>query len=160
MVDGLEADVITDDIAKDVDREIGRLERTGGESMEANWIRTWLDTVFDIPWSERADTEPELDCARAVLDELALPATAAAVRLAPTGLEHREPFVGSGPDTLPFGQHREDLVSRRGEDVLRHVAGVRQLQEGDVEVPPEVELAVLQRSLRGEPLEDAASEPS
>ena len=35
--------------AEAIEREIDRLERTGNESMEANWIRTWLDNVFGIP---------------------------------------------------------------------------------------------------------------
>ena len=48
--------------------EIDRLERTGNESMEANWIRTWLDTVFDLPWGQRSDEHPGLDDARAMLD--------------------------------------------------------------------------------------------
>jgi ATP-dependent Lon protease len=51
-----------------IGKEIDRLERTGNESMEANWIRTWLDTVFDLPWTERKDERLELDEARAILD--------------------------------------------------------------------------------------------
>ena len=54
--------------AEAIEREIDRLERTGNESMEANWIRTWLDTVFELPWAERSDHEPELDDAREILD--------------------------------------------------------------------------------------------
>ncbi|MDH4170994.1 MAG: endopeptidase La, partial [Acidimicrobiia bacterium] len=45
-----------------------RLKRTSEQSMEGSWIRTWLDTVFDIPWSARVDGEPELDSARQILD--------------------------------------------------------------------------------------------
>ena len=44
--------------AEAITREIDRLERTGTESMEANWIRTWLDTVFELPWTERSDMSP------------------------------------------------------------------------------------------------------
>ena len=51
-----------------IGKEIDRLERTGNESMEANWIRTWLDTVFDIPWTQRATERLELDQAREILD--------------------------------------------------------------------------------------------
>ncbi len=64
-----DAEAITEAIATDVEREIGRLERTGGESMEANWIRTWLDTVFELPFDQRSDAPIDLQAARAILDD-------------------------------------------------------------------------------------------
>lgn len=64
----VDAEAISEAIAEDVEREIGRLERTGGDSMEANWIRTWLDTVFDLPFAERSDEPIDLDAARSILD--------------------------------------------------------------------------------------------
>jgi ATP-dependent Lon protease len=51
-----------------IEKEIDRLERTGEQSMESGWIRTWLDTVFEIPWNERSEERLHLDDARAVLD--------------------------------------------------------------------------------------------
>ena len=51
-----------------IQREIDRLERTGNESMEANWIRTWLDTVFELPWAERANERLDLAEAADILD--------------------------------------------------------------------------------------------
>src|SRR3982751_4437492 len=40
-------------------REVGKLERASDQSPEAGWIRTWLDTVLDLPWSVRpADHTP------------------------------------------------------------------------------------------------------
>jgi ATP-dependent Lon protease len=51
-----------------IEREIDRLERTGNESMEANWIRTWLDTVFELPWTERSTERLDLTEARHILD--------------------------------------------------------------------------------------------
>ncbi len=65
----IEAEAITEAIATDVEREIGRLERTGGESMEANWIRTWLDTVFELPFGQRSDAPIDLEAARTILDD-------------------------------------------------------------------------------------------
>ncbi len=47
-----------DDVRKAIGREIGRLERTNPQAMEHGWIRTWLDTVFELPWGERADDNP------------------------------------------------------------------------------------------------------
>ncbi len=49
-------------------REVGRLERTGDQSPESGWIRTWLDTVLDLPWNTRSDDTSDVTAARAVLD--------------------------------------------------------------------------------------------
>jgi ATP-dependent Lon protease len=49
-------------------KEVDRLERTSEASPEGGWIRTWLDTVLDIPWNERTEDEYDLVGARAVLD--------------------------------------------------------------------------------------------
>ena len=51
-----------------IETELDRLERMGNESMEANWIRTWLDTVLDLPWGRTADADHDLAAARAILD--------------------------------------------------------------------------------------------
>ena len=44
-------------------REVDRLERTSDQSPESGWIRTWLDTVLEIPWGE--ESEDRLDVAEA-----------------------------------------------------------------------------------------------
>ena len=49
-------------------KELGRLERTSEQSPEHGWIRTWLDTVAELPWTERAEDSLDLTGARAVLD--------------------------------------------------------------------------------------------
>jgi ATP-dependent Lon protease len=59
---------LTEPAAKAISIEIDRLERTGTESMEANWVRTWLDTVFDLPWTSRSDENLDLVEARRILD--------------------------------------------------------------------------------------------
>ncbi len=51
-----------------VEREIDRLERMSEQSPEHSWIRTWLDTMFDIPWGEVSEDRMDLDEAWAVLD--------------------------------------------------------------------------------------------
>ena len=58
----------SDKVREAILKEIDRYERVGEQSMEASWIRTWLDTVFEIPWSSRTDDELDLANARAVLD--------------------------------------------------------------------------------------------
>lgn len=49
-------------------REVDKLERSSDQSPEGGWIRTWLDTVLDLPWNERTADETSLVDARAVLD--------------------------------------------------------------------------------------------
>jgi ATP-dependent Lon protease len=49
-------------------REVGRLERASDQSPESGWIRTWLDTVLEMPWSVRTEDNTDLTAARAVLD--------------------------------------------------------------------------------------------
>nr|WP_090277182.1 endopeptidase La [Mycolicibacterium komanii]CRL71242.1 ATP-dependent protease La [Mycolicibacterium komanii] len=49
-------------------REVGKLERAGDQSPESGWIRTWLDTVLDLPWNVSTDDSTDLQAARAILD--------------------------------------------------------------------------------------------
>src|ERR1022692_1372681 len=49
-------------------REAAKLERGSDSSPEAGWIRTWLDTVLDVPWNTRTDDAYDIPGARAVLD--------------------------------------------------------------------------------------------
>ncbi len=59
---------LTDATRTAIEREIDRLERTSPQNTEHGWIRTWLDTVTELPWGERTDDHLDLDDARAVLD--------------------------------------------------------------------------------------------
>jgi len=56
-------------IAETVERELSRLERLNDQSPEHSWIRTWLDTVFEIPWGQSTPDNLDLQSARVVLDE-------------------------------------------------------------------------------------------
>ncbi|KAA1421740.1 endopeptidase La [Nocardioides humilatus] len=49
-------------------REVDKLERSSDQSPEGGWIRTWLDTVLELPWSERTADNTSLTDAREVLD--------------------------------------------------------------------------------------------
>jgi ATP-dependent Lon protease len=49
-------------------REVGKLERASDQSPESGWIRTWLDTVLDIPWNVRTEDSTDVRAAREVLD--------------------------------------------------------------------------------------------
>ncbi|KUI22566.1 Lon protease [Mycobacterium sp. GA-1285] len=49
-------------------REVGKLERASDQSPESGWIRTWLDTVLDLPWNVHTEDSADLKTARAILD--------------------------------------------------------------------------------------------
>ena len=49
-------------------KEVDKLERSSDASPEGSWIRTWLDTVLELPWNERSEDEYDISGARAVLD--------------------------------------------------------------------------------------------
>ncbi len=53
----------------EVERELGRLERSGRESMEAQVIRTYLEWIAELPWGARSDDHLDLRRATEVLDE-------------------------------------------------------------------------------------------
>ncbi|HEX8078798.1 MAG TPA: endopeptidase La [Jatrophihabitans sp.] len=48
--------------------EVDKLERTSDQSPEVSWIRTWLDTVLELPWNTRTEDSYQISEARAVLD--------------------------------------------------------------------------------------------
>ncbi len=50
-------------------REIDKLERTSEQSPEHGWIRTWLDTVFEIPWGTQTEDRLDVKEAGRILDE-------------------------------------------------------------------------------------------
>ncbi|QLH24086.1 endopeptidase La [Streptomyces sp. Rer75] len=49
-------------------KEVDKLERASDQSPEGSWIRTWLDTVLELPWNERTEDAYDIPGAQAVLD--------------------------------------------------------------------------------------------
>src|SRR5664279_2914695 len=49
-------------------REVGKLERASDQSPEAGWIRTWLDSVLELPWNVRTTDSTDIGAAGDVLD--------------------------------------------------------------------------------------------
>ncbi|KUJ40543.1 ATP-dependent Lon protease [Streptomyces sp. 3212.3] len=49
-------------------KEVDKLERSSDQSPEGSWIRTWLDTVLELPWNERTEDEYDIRGAKTVLD--------------------------------------------------------------------------------------------
>jgi ATP-dependent Lon protease len=64
----LEGLVVSEATRSAIAREIDKLERTSEQSPEHGWIRTWLDTVFELPWGVRSEDRLDIPAARAVLD--------------------------------------------------------------------------------------------
>jgi len=54
---------------KEIDRELRRLQRMGREAMEAQVIRTFLETVSELPWSERSPESLDLTEAEKILED-------------------------------------------------------------------------------------------
>ncbi len=54
---------------KEVDRELARLARAGRESMESQIIRTYLETVAELPWGTRTEEKLDINEAARILDE-------------------------------------------------------------------------------------------
>ena len=54
---------------KEVDRELSRLERASKDSTEAQVIRTYLETMAELPWNKRAEESLDLKRAATILEE-------------------------------------------------------------------------------------------
>ena len=59
----VESRELPDDVRTAVLREVDKLERTNEQSPETGWIRTWLDTVLELPWG--TESEDRLDVVEA-----------------------------------------------------------------------------------------------
>ncbi|NYI98029.1 ATP-dependent Lon protease [Streptomonospora nanhaiensis] len=64
----VEAADLPDHVRKAALAEVDKLERAGDSSPESGWIRTWLDTVLDMPWNTRTDDSYDIVGAREILD--------------------------------------------------------------------------------------------
>jgi ATP-dependent Lon protease len=64
----VEAATLPDNVREAAMREVGRLERASDQSPESGWIRTWLDTVLEMPWSTTTEDNTDLVEARRILD--------------------------------------------------------------------------------------------
>lgn len=49
-------------------KEVDKLERSSDQSPEGSWIRTWLDTVLELPWAERTEDAYDIKGAQEILD--------------------------------------------------------------------------------------------
>jgi len=64
----LESGEFPEQVTEAISREIDRLESMSEQSPEHSWIRTWLDTMFEIPWGTQSQDRLDLEEAWTVLD--------------------------------------------------------------------------------------------
>src|SRR4051794_23403417 len=65
----VEAADVPDAVREAMLREVDKLERASDQSPETGWIRTWLDTVLELPWSITSEDSTDVLAAGAVLEE-------------------------------------------------------------------------------------------
>ncbi len=56
-------------VHKAAEREIDKLERTSEQNPEHGWIRTWLDTLFELPWGQLSEDRLDVAEASRILNE-------------------------------------------------------------------------------------------
>jgi ATP-dependent Lon protease len=64
----VEAADVPDAVREALLREVDKLERSSEQSPDSGWIRTWLDTVLEVPWHVTTEDSTDVVAARAVLD--------------------------------------------------------------------------------------------
>ncbi|WP_329146465.1 endopeptidase La [Streptomyces sp. NBC_01456] len=64
----VEAADLPEDVRKAALKEVDKLERSSDQSPEGSWIRTWLDTVLELPWNARTEDAYDIAGAKEVLD--------------------------------------------------------------------------------------------
>ena len=60
---------LPDEARKEVQREWNRLQRVGRESMESQVVRTYLETIAELPWGDRTESKIDVQEAARILDE-------------------------------------------------------------------------------------------
>ncbi len=60
---------LPDHVRTAVLREIDKLDRTNDQSPETGWIRTWLDTVLELPWGVESDDRLDVLEAKRILND-------------------------------------------------------------------------------------------
>ncbi len=59
---------LPEDVRKAALREVAKLERGSDQSPEAGYLRTWLDTILDLPFNTKTTDNGDIVAAREVLD--------------------------------------------------------------------------------------------
>jgi ATP-dependent Lon protease len=65
----IDAAAMPEPVKEQATKELGRLERMGESSPEANMIRNYLDWLLAVPWGERSEERLDPGLSRQILDE-------------------------------------------------------------------------------------------
>ncbi len=65
----LEKADLPDEVRKEADRELGRMEKLPSMAPDYHVIRTYLDFILELPWKKSSEDRLDLNEARKVLDE-------------------------------------------------------------------------------------------
>ena len=60
---------LPEDIRKEAEREMGRMEKLNPQQPDYNVLRTWLEYVIELPWNKRSEDNLDLKQARQILDD-------------------------------------------------------------------------------------------
>lgn len=60
---------LPEEVMKEAEREVNRLEKLPSASPEYNVIRTYLDWIIDLPWNKSTEDNLDLERAQKILDE-------------------------------------------------------------------------------------------
>lgn len=60
---------ISKDLKNKISKEIKRLRQMSPANPEAGYVRTWLDTVFELPWNKTSDSIISLKKSSSILDQ-------------------------------------------------------------------------------------------
>jgi ATP-dependent Lon protease len=60
---------LPEEVRKEVDRELGRLGRMGREAMESQVIRSFLETIAELPWNTRSEEHLNIPRSAEILEE-------------------------------------------------------------------------------------------
>jgi ATP-dependent Lon protease len=134
----VEALDLSEEARKEIDRELQRLERTNPQSAEYQVIRTYLDYVIELPWSERTDDEIVLSEAEQILDEDHY------------GLEDVKDRV------LEFLSVRKLQMDAAAEDAAALAAAEAEAATSEAEATVPEAAAEIAPSINGEPISDAS----
>ena len=67
--ESLEKAEVPDDVRKELDRELGRLEKLPSSSPEHGVIRSYVELVLELPWNKFTEDNLDIGHARQVLDD-------------------------------------------------------------------------------------------
>lgn len=58
----------SDEVKEKLFKELSRFRTFGGNAVEANVIRTYIDTMLEMPWNQETEENPDLQNAQDILD--------------------------------------------------------------------------------------------